>query len=175
VEKAGAWKPAKTKSRFPPALTLPWESRQRRLSIQRCAFSATAFYIPQIVCWQIERLKSLGLPVLLIVDEPAQCLKAAVPKESQRNSGSAALAAILEDARARRIRRTALLCRAPFRENVPCQTRYPFVRRPSGTRAFFADRFPLDFVHNGGSLAYGMVPTMKRPDAINAATLFTLC
>ncbi len=30
VEKAGAWKPAKTKSRFPPAPTLPWKSRQER-------------------------------------------------------------------------------------------------------------------------------------------------
>src|SRR5258708_39942675 len=30
VEKAGAWKPAKTKSRFPPAPTLPWKSRPNR-------------------------------------------------------------------------------------------------------------------------------------------------
>ena len=30
VEKAGAWKPAKTKSRFPPAPTLPWKSRRKR-------------------------------------------------------------------------------------------------------------------------------------------------
>src|ERR1700693_908804 len=30
VEKAGAWKPAKTKNRFPPAPTLPWKSRRRR-------------------------------------------------------------------------------------------------------------------------------------------------
>ena len=30
VEKAGAWKPAKTKSRFPPAPTLPWKSRPKR-------------------------------------------------------------------------------------------------------------------------------------------------
>src|SRR6266566_370330 len=30
VEKAGAWKPAKTKSRFPPAPTLPWKSRKLR-------------------------------------------------------------------------------------------------------------------------------------------------
>src|ERR1700694_5937768 len=28
VEKAGDWKPAKTKSRFPPAPTLPWKSRK---------------------------------------------------------------------------------------------------------------------------------------------------
>src|ERR1700693_2089719 len=30
VEKARAWKPAKTKSRFPPLPTLPWKSRQVR-------------------------------------------------------------------------------------------------------------------------------------------------
>src|ERR1700694_2828035 len=30
VEKAGAWKPAKTKSRFSPAPTLPWKSRTNR-------------------------------------------------------------------------------------------------------------------------------------------------
>src|SRR5437016_14154577 len=30
VEKAGVWKPAKTKTRSSPAPTLPWKSRQRR-------------------------------------------------------------------------------------------------------------------------------------------------
>ncbi len=30
VEKAGAWKPAKTKNRFPPSPTLPWKSRPHR-------------------------------------------------------------------------------------------------------------------------------------------------
>src|SRR5882757_3050089 len=30
VEKAGAWKTVKTKSRFPPSPTLPWKSRRRR-------------------------------------------------------------------------------------------------------------------------------------------------
>src|SRR6185437_13737610 len=30
VEKAGAWKPVKTQSRFPPSPTLPWKSRKPR-------------------------------------------------------------------------------------------------------------------------------------------------
>ena len=30
VEKTGAWKPAKTKSRFPPSPILPWKSRPNR-------------------------------------------------------------------------------------------------------------------------------------------------
>ncbi len=39
-------------------------------------FAAVAFHISQIVCWQIDRLKAAGLPVLLFVDEPALCLEA---------------------------------------------------------------------------------------------------
>src|SRR6185437_11446817 len=30
VEKAGAWKPARSNGRFPPSPTLPWKSRKRR-------------------------------------------------------------------------------------------------------------------------------------------------
>src|SRR6266478_4208896 len=36
-------------------------------------FAALAFHVSQIICWQIDRLKSAGLPVLLFVDEPALC------------------------------------------------------------------------------------------------------
>ena len=64
-------------------------------------FAAVAFHVSQIICWQIDRLKSAGLPVLLFVDEPALCLEApaanAVPEE-QRLS---ALSVALDDARIR--------------------------------------------------------------------------
>ena len=39
-------------------------------------FAAIAFHVSQMICWQIDRLKSAGLPVLLFVDEPALCLDA---------------------------------------------------------------------------------------------------
>src|SRR6202034_288971 len=39
-------------------------------------FAAIAFHVSQMICWQIERLRSAGLPVLLFVDEPALCLEA---------------------------------------------------------------------------------------------------
>src|SRR3984893_11707252 len=65
-------------------------------------FAAIAFHVSQIICWQTDRLKSAGLPVLLFVDEPALCLepsdaKAAVSEEQRLN----ALAVTLDDARAR--------------------------------------------------------------------------
>jgi hypothetical protein len=41
-------------------------------------FGAIAFHISQIINWQIDRLKSAGLPVLMFVDEPVLCLDAPV-------------------------------------------------------------------------------------------------
>ncbi len=41
-------------------------------------FAAIAFHVSQIICWQIDRLKSAGLPVLVFVDEPALCLDTAI-------------------------------------------------------------------------------------------------
>ncbi len=58
-------------------------------------FAAIAFHVSQIVCWQIDRLKSAGLPVLMFVDEPALCLEARRERrlrgeETQRIGGHAA-------------------------------------------------------------------------------------
>src|ERR1700691_5247350 len=64
-------------------------------------FAAIVFHVSQIIGWQIDRLKSAGLPVLLFVDEPALCLDApvvnAVPEERRLD----ALAATLEGSRIR--------------------------------------------------------------------------
>ena len=47
VEKAGAWKPAKTKSRFPPAPTLPWKSRTRARDSHFPTAPTTASVLPK--------------------------------------------------------------------------------------------------------------------------------
>ncbi len=93
-------------------------------------FSAIAFHVSQIICWQIERLEAAGLPVLLFVDEPALCLEA---NAATRLGG--------EDARcvggdiggredSRSVRRTALLCGPPARTDASRQTGHHFVRCP---------------------------------------------
>src|SRR5450755_133436 len=61
-------------------------------------FAAIAFHVSQIICWQIERLKTAGLPVLLFVDEPALCLEATVANSVSEEKMLNALAVILEDA-----------------------------------------------------------------------------
>ena len=136
-------------------------------------FSAIAFHISQIVCWQIERLKS-SPSRLLFVDEPALCLQASVGKGISEDQRLSALAAILEDARARGAF-AGLHCCAERPFERMCLTKPDILSFDAhqGLELFFADRFALNFIRNGGWIAYGMVPTMKRPATINAAALFT--
>jgi hypothetical protein len=42
-----------------------------------------------------------------------------------------------------------------------------------GLELFFADPSASVFIRDGGSVAYGMVPTLSRLDAITPTTLFT--
>ena len=59
------------------------------------------FHISQIVCWQFDRLKVAGLPVLLFVDEPALCLEVLPGTAVSEEQRLQALASILETARVR--------------------------------------------------------------------------
>src|SRR5271170_1761953 len=64
-------------------------------------FAAVAFHVSQITCWQIDRLKTAGLPVLLFVDEPALCLKAPPGNAVSEECRLTALAATLDGVRLR--------------------------------------------------------------------------
>jgi hypothetical protein len=137
-------------------------------------FAAVAFHVSQIICWQIDRLKSAGLPVLLFVDEPALCLEApaanAVPEE-QRLS---ALSVALDDARIRGAFAGLHCCAArPIWRMCRAKPDILSFDAHAGLELFFADPDALDFVHNGGLVAYGMVPTWSRLDSTDSAGIFT--
>ncbi len=136
-------------------------------------FAALAFHVSQIICWQIDRLKSAGLPVLLFVDEPALCLDApfanAVSEEQRLN----ALAATLEDARIRGAYAGLHCCAArPFERMCRAKPDIISFDAHDGLDLFFADWHALDFVNQGGAVAYGIVPTRPGLNAVDAATIF---
>jgi hypothetical protein len=136
-------------------------------------FSAVAFHVSQIVSWQIDRLKSAGLPVLLFVDEPALCLDASGAKavsEQQRLDG---LANILEIARARGAHAGLHCCAArPFERMCRANPDIISFDAHEGLDFFFADWHAMDFVNQGGVVAYGIVPTRPGINAADAATIF---
>jgi hypothetical protein len=136
-------------------------------------FAAIAFHVSQIIGWQIDRLQSAGLPVLLFVDEPALCLDApvsnAVPEEKRLN----ALAATLEGVRSRGAYAGLHCCAArPFERMCRVQPDIISFDAHEGLDSFFADWHALDFMQQGGTVAYGIVPTRSGVNAVDSASIF---
>jgi len=136
-------------------------------------FAAVAFHVSQIIVWQIDRLKSAGLPVLLFVDEPALCLDAPVANAVPEEQRLSALAATLEDARMRGAYAGLHCCAARPLERM-CRVEPDIISFDAhqGLDLFFADWHALDFVNRGGSVAYGVVPTRRGLNAVDSATIF---
>ncbi|WP_031495490.1 hypothetical protein [Bryobacter aggregatus] len=135
-------------------------------------FAAIAFHVSQMICWQVDRLKGFGVPVLLFLDEPALCLDApgAVPEEKRLS----ALAVTLEDARARGAWAGLHCCAAhPFERMCRVKPDILSFDAHLGLESFFTDRHALAFVHQGGSVAYGMVPTWQSLEDLDPLSLFT--
>jgi hypothetical protein len=135
-------------------------------------FAAIAFHVSQMTCWQIDRLKSAGLPVLLFVDEPALCLEApatAVSEEQRLN----ALAVTLNDARVRGAFAGLHCCAAqPFKRMCRANPDILSFDADEGLELFFADPDARSFVHRGGIVAYGMVPTLLSLTTLDATSIF---
>ena len=130
-------------------------------------FAAIAFHVSQTVCWQIDRLQSTGLPVLLFIDEPALCL---APEESKLN----ALAVTLNDARARGAVAGLHCCAAlPFERMCSVKPDILSFDAYEGLERFCTGSHGQAFVREGGIVAYGIVPTWPGLDSLNAMTLFT--
>jgi hypothetical protein len=136
-------------------------------------FGAIAFHISQIISWQIERLKPAGLPVLLFVDEPALCLDAPIANPVPEELRLGALAATLEGARIHGAY-AGLHCCAwrPFERM--CRVRPDIISFDAheGLDSFFADWHALDFMQQGGTVAYGIVPTRPGINAFDSAGIF---
>lgn len=136
-------------------------------------FAATAFHVSQTICWQIDRLKSAGLPVLMFVDEPALCLEAPAASAVSEEKRLRALAATLQDARVRGAYAGLHCCAArPFERMRRVRPDILSFDAHEGLELFFADSHALDFVHQGGMVAYGVVPTRPGLNAADSASIF---
>jgi hypothetical protein len=136
-------------------------------------FAAITFHVSQIIGWQIDRLKSAGLPVLLFVDEPALCLDAPVSNAVPEEQRLSALASTLQGARLRGAYAGLHCCAArPFERMCRVQPDILSFDAHEGLDSFFADWHALDFMQQGGTVAYGIVPTRPGVNAVDSASIF---
>jgi hypothetical protein len=137
-------------------------------------FAAVAFHVSQMLCWQIERFKSVAdLPIVLFVDEPALCLEA--PRhgvtEDERLS---ALSAALNVVRAQGTVAGLHCCAArPFHRMCRVDPDILSFDAHEGLELFFGDQEAQRFADRGGIVAYGLVPTSLQFEQNEATALFT--
>jgi hypothetical protein len=135
-------------------------------------FAAVTFHVSQLISWQIERLEVAGMPVLLFVDEPALCLEGlpnVVCEEERLN----ALFATLDHVRMRGAYAGLHCCAArPFERMWRAKPDIFSFDADAGLDLFFADWHALDFVQQGGMVAYGLIPTRSGLDAADAMSIY---
>ncbi len=137
-------------------------------------FAAVAFHISQIICWQIDRLKRAGLPVLLFLDEPALCLEVAAGSAVSEERRLSALAATLDGARLRGAYAGLHCCAArPLSRMVRAKPDILSFDAHDGLESFFSDANSVAFARDGGIVAYGLIPTWKDLSALRAEQIFT--
>jgi hypothetical protein len=136
-------------------------------------FSSMSFHVSQLVCWQIDRLRSAGVPILLFVDEPALSLELPGFTEVSEVQRLSALGAIFDDARARGAYAGLHCCAAqPFDRMLRTRPDILSFDAHKGLEAFFAHPQSVDFVNQGGTVAYGLIPTKPDLDALDGAQIF---
>ena len=148
--------------------------RGRAFLADTSLFAALAFHVSQIVCWQIERLKAFGRPVLMFIDEPALCLDTAVSNGISQDQRLNALFAIFEDVRARGAFSGLHCCAArPFERMCLAKPDILSFDAHQELERFFADPHARHFLQSGGWVAYGIIPTSPRLGAVDPASLFS--
>src|ERR1700758_4349728 len=126
-------------------------------------FSSLAIHVSQLVCWQIDRLRAFGVPVVLFVDEPALSLEVPGLTEVSEAQRLSALGAIFDDARARGAYIGLHCCAAhPFDRMLRTMPDILSFDAHEELEAFLAHPQSIDFVNQGGTVAYGLIPT--KPD-----------
>ena len=147
--------------------------RDRLFLSDPALFSAVAFHVAQIISWQIGRLETAGLPVLLFVDEPALCLETHATNSVSQAKMLDVLAATLEDARLRGAYAGLHCCAAsPLERMRRVNPDIISFDAHDNLDLFFTDSHALDFVHQGGIVAYGIVPTRVGLNAVDSAKIF---
>lgn len=140
---------------------------------------AASAYCERLACWQVERLKRWDKPVMIFLDEPCITMIPWSPDETQTLPPTLTLLANVIQA----IQNTGVLvgihsCATPERVvHASAMSRLnPDILSFDayhGVKTFFRNKDALQFVEDGGIVAFGLVPTLQDMNDVDPYHLFS--
>jgi hypothetical protein len=137
-----------------------------------------AAYIARLALWQVKRLQQWNKPVVLFLDEPCLTMVGLPDTHTMLPPSLSILARVVETIRAAGAFVGIHSCATPERA---VHAAAMSLARPdilsfdahNGIEAFFADPEACRFINNGGTVAFGIVPTWDNLSSVNPQHLFT--
>ncbi len=147
--------------------------KNRSFAGERTLFEAVAAHVSHLVSWQSCRLASLGLPVLLFIDEPGLCIAGLVGPTIIEDALMNGLHFAIQAGRASGAVVGLHCCAAqPFSRMCRLQPDIVSFDAHNELEAFAADPDAREFVRSGGHVAFGLIPTLRRLDGLSGTEIF---
>lgn len=147
--------------------------KDRSFAAEPALFEAMTAHVCHLVSWQTCRLASLGLPVLLFIDEPGLCIAGLVGPSIIGDDLMKGLQAVIQAGRASGAVVGLHCCAAqPFSRMCRLQPDIVSFDAHKELEAFAADPEAQRFVREGGHVAFGLIPTLRRLDGLFGTAIF---
>jgi len=145
----------------------------RSFAGERTLFEAVAEHVSHLVSWQSRRLASLGLPVLLFIDEPGLCIAGLLSPSQREDTLMNGLQAAIQSGRASGAVVGLHCCASqPFSRMCRSEPDILSFDAHSELEAFAADPDVRGFFRKGGNIAFGLIPTLRRLDGLSGTQIF---
>ena len=137
-------------------------------------FAAVSTHVSCLIRRQVERLSVADLPVVLFVDEPVLCLAPTSPSDVTEAVRLDAVAAAMDTVREAGAYAGLHCCaERPFAQMCRAKPDILSFDAHEGLELFFADQDARNFAVEGGTVAYGMIPTWQGVAGLDSVSLFT--
>jgi hypothetical protein len=139
------------------------------------SLTAVGRYITRLALWQMHRLQQWNLPVICFLDEPCLALLAHDPFQHNTEHIVQTLRDVVVTLQAANVLVGIHCCAGQPPFQIMCRVAPDILSFDAyqDLEMFCADASVQRFIHKGGLVAYGLVPTFSDLSDLDAATLFT--
>ena len=139
------------------------------------ALTTVSQYLARLALWQMQRLQQWNIPVICFLDEPCLALLARDPFQHVAGQVMQALRDVVATLQAAGVLVGIHCCAGQPPFQIMCQAAPDILSFDAyqDLETFCADASVRRFVHDGGLIACGLIPTFSDLSDLDSTTLFT--